>query len=121
MSAGPALKHLVGKWKVKPYYASELALPVASWLAFPERAAALGLRPDVLTAWTCAPYGHVDAIAEVAAGEAAAGVLGGCSFGDEGQALSRPGPLGVSAVPCPSPPKRHTTSRKRTLFTAEGA
>jgi hypothetical protein len=42
-----------------------------------KRAAPLSLRTDVTIPWLAAPDGDVDAMAEVAAGEAAARVLGG--------------------------------------------
>jgi hypothetical protein len=44
---------------------------------FPKRAPALGLRPDVLTAWTRAAHGNVDALAEVPARVAAAWTING--------------------------------------------
>jgi hypothetical protein len=40
--------------------------PVRARLALPERAAALGLRSDVLTAWQCAPHRRIAALAESA-------------------------------------------------------
>lgn len=51
-------------------------LVVGAWLAHPERAAALGLRAHVPMPWLPAPDRDVDAMAEIAAGEAAAWVVG---------------------------------------------
>ena len=48
---------------------------VGARLAHPERAAALSLRADVALPWLAAPDRDVDAMAEVATGVAAAGVL----------------------------------------------
>ena len=48
---------------------------VGTWLALPKRAASACLRSYMPTTRTCAPYGNVNALAEVAAGEAAAGAL----------------------------------------------
>src|SRR5439155_19277983 len=52
-------------------------LIVGARLALPERAAAPRLRSYMLPAKPRAPHGDVDALAEIAAGEAAARVFGG--------------------------------------------